>query len=200
LLQLKAYDEKCVPFFNNVFGQNAIGGKYTLPYTFLAVMFGSSADSIFMVFRGLLLSNKDIDYLLYSTLVAAVCYIPAILVVTLYPAAFKDQAISYYICMNIPQAVLIFAFLPRILYNIRRMENGIKGPWSNEVQEPMVEANVAANEDEEEEGSVPANESDTVIKDDVYENKGGASPFVGASHNMTGTVNELVPADVGQEC
>jgi len=148
--------------------------------------------------RGLLLSNKDIDYLLYSTIVAGLCYIPAILVVTLYPAAFQDQAISYYICMNVPQAVLIIAFLPRILYNFRRMENGIEGPWSNEVQKPTIEANEEVKEQEL--GNFAANKSDTVVKDDLYEDKTGSSPVVGASHNMVGTVNELVPTDIEQEC
>jgi hypothetical protein len=123
-----------------------------------------------MVFRGFLLSCLDFDYLFYSTIIAGICYIPAILVVTLYPAAFQEQAISYNIASNIPQTVPIVLLLPRILYNFHRMKNGIEGPWSNPVK------GEAANGEEDK--SAPAAAAAVIEKDEdddnVYEDKSGA--------------------------
>jgi hypothetical protein len=149
-----------------------------------------------MVFRGFLLSCHDFDYLFYSTIIAGICYIPAILVVTLYPAAFQEQAISYNIASNIPQTVPIVLLLPRILYNFHRMKNGIEGPWSNHVKGDAAKG--------EEDKSAPAVAAAVIEKDEdddnVYEDKSGASPAIGASQNMAGTVNELTTHQIENEC
>jgi len=188
-----AYDTQCVPFFSKVFGTNALGGKYTLPFTFNALAFSQSADSIFMVLRAVLLSMKDFDYLLYSTLAAGVMYIPAILVVTLAPTDFKDQAISYYIAMNIPQMILIFASLPRIFFNLKRMKDGIKGPWSDEVAKPT-------NNKELEEVVNDNDENSDHDHADKYHEKSKLTEPVAVSYSMAGTVNEIPTSTSIEDC
>jgi hypothetical protein len=187
-----AYDTQCVPFFSKVFGTNALGGKYTLPFTFNALAFSQSTDSIFIVLRAVLISMKDFDYLLYSTLAAGFMYIPAILVVTLAPTDFKDQAISYYIAMNIPQMVLIFASLPRIFFNLKRMQNGMKGPWSDEVAKPT--------NNKELEEVVNDNEDDEADDTDRNHEESKLTEPVAVSYSMAGTLNEIPTSTKIEDC
>ena len=169
-------DTTCVPFFTNVFGVNATGGKYSLPFTFYGFIFGVSTDSVFDVMMGVLLACKDFDtYMLYSTIAAGMLYIPAILVVTVFPSAFQEQAFSYYIGMDVPQFVLILAFLPWIVYNLKRMKNGIEGPCSDEVMKP---------DEDQPSGDPECNE-------EVYKDESKSVASGGASCNMTGTVDEI---------
>jgi hypothetical protein len=187
-----AYDTQCVSFFSKVFGTNALGGKYTLPFIFNAPAFSQSTDSIFIVSRSVLISMKDFDYLLYSTLAAGFMYIPAILVVTLAPTDFKDQAISYYIVMNIPQMILILTSLPRIHFKLKRMQNGMKGPWSDEVAKPT-------NNKKLEE---VVNDSEDDEADDMYRHheKSKLTEPVAVSYSMAGTVNEILTSTKIEDC
>lgn len=124
-----AHDEKCVPFFNNIFGPLAQGGQFTLEYSFYAMAFGSATDSIFFVMRATLLSCNEYNYLLYSTIASAILFVPTILVVTIVSTPFQNQAIAFYVASQIPQLTLILAFLPKIVLNLHKMKKGIPGPW-----------------------------------------------------------------------
>ena len=187
-----AYDTQCVPFFSKVFGTNALGGKFTLPFTFNALAFSQSTDSIFIVLRAVLISMKDFDYLLYSTLAAGFMYIPAILVVTLAPTDFKDQAISYYIAMNIPQMILILTSLPRIHFNLKRMQNGMKGPWSDEVAKPTNNKGL--------EEVVNDNEDDEADSTDRNHEKSESIEPIAVSSSMAGTVSEIPTSTKIEDC
>ena len=51
-----AGSDECVSFFSNVFGDNATGGEYTLPFTYRVFALASSSESIFIIFRAMLLT------------------------------------------------------------------------------------------------------------------------------------------------
>ena len=137
-----ANDSQCVPFFTNVFGENATGGQYTLPFTFDAFAYGASIEAVFFVIRATLLATLDLDYMVYGTIIGVIVYIPAICVATLVPP-FGGQAISYFIAMYVPQVFLIFVFLYRLCRNINRMLNGLDGPW---IEEGSVQGEIASTE------------------------------------------------------
>jgi hypothetical protein len=124
-----AKDSQCIPFFNNVFGPNAQGGTYTLPFTFDVFPLGACVEAVFFVLRSILLTLVDLDYMMKCTFVAIGVYIPVIAVAsTVEP--FGGKAISYFVSMYIPQVVLCVCFLVRIHILISRMLAGARGSWS----------------------------------------------------------------------
>jgi hypothetical protein len=99
-----AKNAQCVPFFNAVFGPNASGGTYTLPFTFAVFPLGASAEAVFFVLRSILLTLVDLDYMVKCTVLAIVAYVPAIVVVSaVYSNTFGGRAISYFVAMYLPQ-------------------------------------------------------------------------------------------------
>jgi len=125
-----AKNEQCVPFFTKVFGPNSTGGDYTLPFTFDVFPVGACVEAVFFVFRAMMLSTVDLDYMLWSTVAAVVVYIPVISVASL-AQPFGGHAISFFVAMYIPQFVLIVLFAIRFEMLLRRMEGGNKGTWSS---------------------------------------------------------------------
>jgi hypothetical protein len=124
-----AKDSQCTPFFTSVFGPNAQGGTYTLPFTFDVFPLGACVEAVFFVLRSILLTLVDLDYMMTCTFVAIIVYIPAIAVAaTVEP--FGGKAISYFVAMYIPQVVLCVGFLFRIHVLISRMLSGASGSWS----------------------------------------------------------------------
>merc|ERR1711933_334677 len=77
-----AGSNQCVPFFGEVFGKNAKGAIYTLPFTFNAFAFGSSVESVFIIVRAMLLTLMDLDFMVKSSFVAVIMYIIAIVIAT----------------------------------------------------------------------------------------------------------------------
>jgi hypothetical protein len=123
-----AKDNACVGFFTHVFGKNGTLGTWTLPYTFNAFAAGASIDALFFVLRAVLLTCMDLNYMMLSTLVAIIAYVPAIaMAVKVYP--FGGHAIAFFVAMYFPQAILCILFAVRIEINIRKMMNGANGPW-----------------------------------------------------------------------
>jgi hypothetical protein len=117
-----AKNAQCVPFFNSVFGPNASGGTYTLPFTFSIFPLGACAEAVFFVLRSILLTLVDLDYMVRCTVVAVVAYVPAIVVVSaVYGNSFGGRAISYFVAMYLPQAILCVLFLARIHVVVARM-------------------------------------------------------------------------------
>mmetsp|Transcript_18901 Transcript_18901/g.41182 ORF Transcript_18901/g.41182 Transcript_18901/m.41182 type:complete len:686 (+) Transcript_18901:333-2390(+) len=124
-----AGSDECVSFFSNVFGDNATGGEYTLPFTYRVFALASSTESIFIIFRAMLLTLMDLDYMMKSTGVAVCTYIAAIIVAT-QVKPFAEEAIAYVVAMYVPHITLIILFLIRIEVLIRRMARGEKGTWN----------------------------------------------------------------------
>mmetsp|Transcript_11282 Transcript_11282/g.23749 ORF Transcript_11282/g.23749 Transcript_11282/m.23749 type:complete len:702 (+) Transcript_11282:462-2567(+) len=124
-----AGNDECVSFFSNVFGDNATGGEYTLPFTYRVFALASSSESIFIIFRAMLLTLMDLDYMMKSTGVAVCTYIAAIVVAT-QVNPFAEEAIAYIVAMYIPHITLIILFLVRLEVLIRRMARGEKGTWN----------------------------------------------------------------------
>lgn len=124
-----AGSNECVPFFSNVYGDNATGGEYTLPFTYRVFAYSSSSESIFIIFRAMLLTLMDLDYMMKSTAVAVCTYIAAIIVAT-QVKPFAEEAIAYVVAMYVPHITLIILFLVRLEVLIRRMARGEKGTWN----------------------------------------------------------------------
>jgi hypothetical protein len=148
-----AKNEQCVPFFNSVFGPNATGGTYTLPFTFMVFPVGACAEAVFFVLRSILLTLVDLDYMVKCTLLAIVAYIPAIVVVSaVYSNTFGGRAISYFVAMYLPQVLLCAFFLVRIHLVLSRMLQSTK----SRVDEGRPERESAAEADAaEEDGATP---------------------------------------------
>lgn len=126
-----AKNSQCVPFFNNVFGPNAQGGTYSLPFTFDVFPLGAGIEAVFFVLRAILLTLVDLDFMMICTLGALAVYVPVIAVASIV-APFGGHAISYFVAMYIPQAVLCLCFLIRLHVLLRRMLCGGKGTWSEQ--------------------------------------------------------------------
>lgn len=118
-----AGDDACVPFFTNVFGENASGGHFTLYHSYRAFAYGSCVESIYIVTRALMLTCLEFAFVLKSTGVALIFYTIVIIVVSLVEP-FAKEAISYWIAMTVPQVVLIILFLGRLHTLFRRMVRG----------------------------------------------------------------------------
>ena len=125
-----AKDEECLPFFINIFGPNAQGGEFTLSNTFDVFAAGASVDAIFFILRSMLLSLVDLDFMLKSTAVAVIFYIPAIVVATKVEP-FAGEAAPLFIAMYVPQVILIVLFAVRLHILIQRMLQGKPGTWSS---------------------------------------------------------------------
>jgi hypothetical protein len=127
-----ANDDQCVPFFTNIFGKNASGGEHSLDFTFeRAFAFGASIEAVFFVTRATMLTCLDLKYMMNSTLIALVCYIPAICVAVLIPP-FGGTAVAFFFAMYVPQIVLVVLFFLRLQRNFRRMLRGEEGSWTSE--------------------------------------------------------------------
>jgi len=124
-----AKGEACLPFFTRVFGPNAAGGKFTLPYTFDVFALGAGVEAVFFVIRACLLALIDLDYMMKCTVAAIILYIPAIAVAA---TVQGGQAISYFVAMYVPQFVLIICFTVRLEILIRRILSGQQGTWTTE--------------------------------------------------------------------
>jgi len=127
-----ASSEQCVSYFVNVFGENATGGDYTLPYTYHVFPIAASIDASLLVLRAILLTCLDFDYMLYATIAAGISYIPAICVVKFAGVSFQKQAVGFFSAMYVPQFVLVCAFSIRLYFIIKKLSNGEEGPWSKE--------------------------------------------------------------------
>jgi hypothetical protein len=126
-----AKNSQCLPFFTSVFGPNAAGGDYTLPFTFDVFVVGACVEAVFYVLRAMLLACLDLDFMLWSTCAAIIAYIPAIVVAAIVPP-FGGEAIAFFVAMFVPQFILIILFAVRIEVIIRRMLSGsTKGTWNN---------------------------------------------------------------------
>jgi hypothetical protein len=126
-----AKDDQCLPFFTNVFGENATGGDFTLSFTFNFFVLGASADAIFCVLRSALLTLVDLAFMLKCTGIAFLVYIPCIIVAT-NVKPFAKHASAYFVAMYIPTSVLIVLFTVRLEVLIRRILRGEKGAWSDQ--------------------------------------------------------------------
>lgn len=115
-----AKNEECVPFFDHVFGQNAMGGQFTLPFTFDAFAIGASIEAVFFVLRATLLALIDLKFMLWSTVAALIAYVPAIIIASLVQP-FAGHAIAYFVAMYIPQLVLIILFGGRLFVLLGRL-------------------------------------------------------------------------------
>ena len=123
-----AKDDQCLDFFTQVFGENGSMGNFTLPFTFNAFSAGACIDAVFYVLRAALLTCMDLNYMLWSTLVAILAFVPAIVVAVKVPP-FHGHAIAFFVAMYVPQFVCCILFAVRLEVNIRRMLKGDKGPW-----------------------------------------------------------------------
>lgn len=126
-----AHSEECVPFFNHVFGEDAAGGDFTLAFTFSFFPLGACAEALLFVLRSTLLTLVDLSFMLKSTLVAVLVYIPCIIVATTVEP-FANHASAYFVAMYIPQVVLIVLFTFRLEVLVRRILRGEDGAWSDE--------------------------------------------------------------------
>ena len=122
-------DSQCLSFFNNVFGPNAQGGTFTLPFTFNVFQMGACVEAVFFVLRSILLTLLDLDYMMNCTIGAVIIYIPVIVIAS-EVELFGGHAIAFFISMYIPQVVLCVCFLIRIHVLLSRMISG-KGTWSD---------------------------------------------------------------------
>lgn len=105
-----------------VFGPNGRGGKFTLVYTWDVIVYGGFIDVLALTTRGILLTCNDFDYCLKSTLVAAIVYIPFIILVTIGNQPYVNTAMALFFVMYLPQLVLCILFLGRIYVILKRMK------------------------------------------------------------------------------
>lgn len=116
-----------------MFGPNSVGGDFTLSFTFNAFAVGASIDALFIVLRAALLALVDLDFMMRSTILAIVIYIPAIAVASLV-SPFGGEAVSFFVAMYVPQFILVVLFFFRfeiLLRRITRGQNEQKGSWVN---------------------------------------------------------------------
>jgi hypothetical protein len=125
-----ASSSECLPFFDKVMGVNGEGGIFTLPFTYYIFPIASSLEVFLLIFRAILLTCLDFDFMLVATIAAGISYIPAILIVQYASLDFQQQAIGYFAAFYIPQIVLVLCCAVRIVLIIRKMNNDEPGPWS----------------------------------------------------------------------
>ena len=75
---------------------------------------------------------NDFDFALKATLIAAVVYIPGIIVATVGGQEFVDQSITLFIVMYLPQFVISVIFLGRIIQLLKNIGRGDSGAWEME--------------------------------------------------------------------
>ena len=75
---------------------------------------------------------NDFDFALRATLIAAILYIPAIIVATVGNQEFVDQSVTLFIVMYLPQFIISVLFLGRIFQIIKKMKRGESGAWEME--------------------------------------------------------------------
>ena len=69
---------------------------------------------------------------LKATLIAAILYIPAIIVATVGNQEFVNQSITLFIVMYLPQFIIAVLFLGRIVQILNKMKRGESGSWEIE--------------------------------------------------------------------
>ena len=111
-------------------GVNGEGGRWTLFFTYLIFPITIAVTGISLIFRGILLTLLEFDYMLYSTLIAGISFIPAICVVRFAPYEFADQAIAFIAAGLVPSFVLIFLFGIKSFVDLRKVSRGEDGPWA----------------------------------------------------------------------
>jgi len=125
-----ASTSECVPYFNKVFGENGEGGTYTLFYSYHIFAAASCIEMILIIFRAVLMTLMDFDFLVYTAIAAGISYIPAIVIVEVAPVGFRQQAIAYFGTIYFPQLVMTLCFAYRLVVLLRKISNGEPGPWS----------------------------------------------------------------------
>ena len=111
-------------------GVNAEGGRYTLFFTYYIFPAMIAITSFFIMFRGILLTLLQFDYMLICTLIAGASFIPAICIVWYAPLDSQQQAIAYIAAGLVPGLVLIVLFGVKSFILLRKVANGEEGPWT----------------------------------------------------------------------
>ena len=93
-------------------------------------------EAIFCVLRSALLALVDLEYMLWSTFVAVIVYIPCVVVAALVPP-FGGHAIAFFVTMFIPETVLSTLFIFRVIRLINRVSKGEEGSWTNKSQRKL---------------------------------------------------------------
>jgi len=124
-----AASRQCVPIYEGVFGSDASVG--TLQHSFSAFALAAASKCFYLMSRAALYSCLDFRFMAHASVaVFLAVFVPAIFV-----ARFSfNSVVAVFLAMYMPTLVLAIVFAARLVYNLKMMSRGEKGPWSEAVR------------------------------------------------------------------